>query len=340
MIGAGDISDYHANGYKESENARIMAYCDLKIELAEQKAKKFGAVSFYDSVDKLLKDPRVEAVDIAVPNKFHSEIAVKACESGKHVMLEKPMAKNVEECNAIIRAAQKAGVNLMIDHSLMFFPPFAHCKKLLDDGKIGKIIRTRAVHMGYRYFGWRADPEITGGGVLIEGCVHPIYLSQWFLGPLVEVSAMIGKSDPEIQSEDIVMILLKGKEGGFGVIDSNLGGPFPLWDDHLELVGSEGMIIANGAEQQILRGPPLLHFRDGTWTAYRERTFSDPRFPEFPNEIEWNWSKVFVYSTREFVSSIRENRKPRVTGEDGRRIIEIVEACYKSARTGQSVNIA
>jgi len=335
MIGVGSIADLHADGYRRCEDAKILGVTDVDAELAEVKAKKFGAAKVYETVDKLLADPAIEAVDIAVPTISHTELAVKACEAGKHIMLEKPMARTVQECDLIVNAARKAGVKLMINHSLKFFPPFRQCKKLVDDGGIGKMIRMRATHMGYKYMGWRADPEITGGGLVIEGMVHPTYLTEWFLGPIKKVSAVMGKTNAEVAAEDIALMSLESSQGSFGVIDGNLGGPFPLWDDHLELVGTDGMIIANGAEQQIIRGPPIWYFNDGKWTAYREKTFGD-EFPfEVPNEVEWAWPKCFTYSVKEFVSSVIEDRKPEVTGEDGRRAIQIVRAFYESAKTGR-----
>jgi predicted dehydrogenase len=337
MIGAGSISDLHAMGFDEQSNSKIIAYADVNQQLAETKARKFGALTSYGSVEQLLKDDRIDAVDICVPTAYHADVAVQAFEAGKHVFLEKPMARTVEECDRIIAASKRTGKKLMVDHSLMFFPPYIECKRIVDEGGLGQMIKVRATQMaGHSYMGWRADPSITGGGLLIEGLVHPIYLSQWFLGEIEEVSAMLGKTNDTVQAEDVVSMTLKAK-GGFGVVDANLNGPPPLWDDHLELVGTKGMLIANGAETQILRGPPLLHYRDGFWKVYRDNSYEG--YP-FPNEIEWNWPKAFVYAAREFSASILEDRTPRVTGEQGRRVIQIVQAAYESNRTKRVVSVA
>lgn len=341
MIGVGSIADLHAEGYRRNENAKIVGVTDLSKELAESKAKKYGAEKVYDSVDALLADPRIEAVDIAVPTVSHMPLAIKASEAGKHIMLEKPMGRTVAECDEIIRAADKANVKLMIDHSLKYFPPFRQAKKLVDEGGVGDLVKTRATHMGWGYMGWRADPEQAGGGLLIEGAVHPLYLSEWFLGKVNRVTALTGKTPhTSMPTEDVAMIVLEGANNAFGTIDANLNGPFPLWDDHLEIVGTKGMIIANGAEQQIIRGPPIWHFKDGIWQAYREKTFGD-EFPfEVANEIEWAWPKCFQYAVREFISSILEDRQPASTGRDGRRAIQLVHACYESAKTGKAVSTA
>ncbi len=338
MIGVGSIADLHAEGYRGNESAKIIGVTDLSRDVAEVKAKKYGAETVYESVEKLLADPKIEAVDIAVPTISHMPLAIKACEAGKHVMLEKPMGRTVQECDQIINAADRAGVNLMVDHSLRFFPPFRQCKKIVEEGGIGDLVKMRATHMGWGYMGWRADPEQAGGGLLIEGAVHPLYLTEWFLGKIKRVSAITGKTPhTSMPTEDVAMIVLESTNDSYGVIDANLNGPFPLWDDHLELVGTKGMIIANGAEQQIIRGPPIWHFKDGMWSAYREKTFGD-EFPiEIPNEVEWTWPKCFTYAVGEFISSILDGRQPATTGRDGRRAIELVQACYESAKTGRTV---
>jgi predicted dehydrogenase len=336
MIGAGTISDLHAAGFNEESHSKLIAYADVNKALAETKAKKFGALSFYDSVKDLLRDDRVDAVDICIPTAFHAEVAVQAMEAGKHVFLEKPMARTVKECDQIIEASRRTGMKLMVDHSLLFFPPFIECKKIVDEGGLGQMIRVRATLLaGFRFTGWRADATITGGGLLIECLVHPIYLSQWFLGEIEEVSALVDRTDDKAQAEDVVSMTLKTR-GGYSVIDGNLNGPPPLWDDHIELVGTKGMLIANGAETQILRGPPLLYYHDGYWKVYRDISYEGYLFP---NEIEWDWPKAFVYAVREFTSSISEERRPRVTGEDGRRVIQVVEAAYESARTKRVVSV-
>jgi UDP-N-acetylglucosamine 3-dehydrogenase len=336
MIGTGGIADLHAAGYMKSENAKIVGVTDLDHGLAEVKAKKFGAQTVFDSVDELLAEPTIEAVDIAVPTAYHAALAVKALEAGKHVMLEKPMARTVQECDMIINAAQKADAKLMVNHNLTFFPPYVFCKKTITEGGIGKLIRMRATQMaGHRYSGWRADPDLAGGGLLIEGLVHPLYLSRWFIGEIQELVAVTGKTDENVRAEDIVNIILKSKDG-YSSVDGNLNGPPPLWDDHLEFVGTKGLLTANGAETQIYRVPPVMYYHDGLWTAYREKSYEGW---DFPNEIEWNYPKSFINSTGEFVASIMEDRDPKVTGADGRRLIEIVQACYESARTKRVVSV-
>ena len=328
-------------GYRSVPSAKVVAVADTMLSQAELRARELGADGVYDSADKLLKDEDVEAVDVCVPGGFHAAIAIAAAEAGKHILLEKPMATSVADCDAILKAVKKAGVTLMMAHSLRFFPPIVKCRELIEAGGVGRMIKMRATLTShFPYTSWRLDPVIAGGGVLTEYGVHPIYLTDWFIGPISRVTAFTGTSDKELKTEDSAAALLKAANGAFGVVDVNLGGPFPLWDDHLEFVGSKGLILLNGIETQVMRGPPLLHYKeDGVWDVYREKTFYGPDAPTLPNEIEWKYTNSFVYEIREFVSSVLEERTPLTTGDEGRRSIQILQACYESARSGRSVTV-
>jgi UDP-N-acetyl-2-amino-2-deoxyglucuronate dehydrogenase len=339
LIGAGDVTELHSIGYKEAGNAKVVAVADVVKDRAEKRAKDLGTTKVYESFEGLLKDDEVEAVDICVPPVYHSSIAIAAAEAGKHILLEKPMATSVRECDEIIRAAEKAGVTLMLGHSLRFFPPFIKCKEIIDAGGVGKMIKMRATLNSFGSYGkWRVDPKIAGGGVLTEYGVHPIYLTEWFLGKIGRVTAFTGMTKEELGTEDIAVAVLESKNGAFGVIDVNLNGPRPLWDDHLELVGTNGLLIANGAETQILRAPTIMHYKDdGLWTAYREKTRYGPNAPNRPNEVEWKWTNSFVYEIREFAASVLEGREPHITGAEGRSAVAILQGCYESARSGKAI---
>ncbi len=341
LIGAGDVSELHLIGYKETPNARVIAVADAVLERARTRAGELGAHKVYGRVEEILRDSEIQAVDICVPPALHSQVAIAAAEAGKHILLEKPMATSVKECDEIIDAAKRAHVSLMLAHSLRFFPPFTKVKELIDNGGVGKLIRMRATLMShFPYTKWRLDPSVSGGGVLTEYGVHPIYLTQWFLGQIDRVFAFVGGTREGLKVEEIAIAVLESKDGTFGIIDLNLNGPHPLWDDHLEFIGTKGFILANGVETQILRGPPLLHYKDdGIWNVYREKTYYGPKAPEWPNEIEWKWTNCFVYEISEWISSLLENRLPKITGEDGRSSIQVLQACYESARAGKAVAI-
>lgn len=342
LVGAGAVSELHAIGYRANTNASVVAVADKEIERAEVRARQLGVSKTYDSGAKLINDPEVDAVDICVPGGYHASVAIAAAESGKHILLEKPMATSVGDCDAIIAAVRRARVTLMMAHSLRFFPPLQKCKEIVDNGGVGDILKMRATLTShFPYADWRLDPAVAGGGVLTEYGVHPIYLTDWFIGPIARVTAFTRNSREDSKTEDAAVAVLQSKGGAHGIIDVNLGGPLPLWDDHIEFVGTKGLLTLNGIEMQIFRGPPLLHYRDdGIWQVYREKTDLGVATLELPNEIDWKYTNCFVAEIREFASSVLEGRQPLVTGEEGKRSIQILYACYESASTGKAVGVA
>ena len=335
LIGAGSIADRHNAGYATSDNAEVVAVADKDRAIAEEKKTLYGAQKSYTRYEDLLRDPRVDAVSICLPNIFHAPAAIAAAEAGKHILVEKPMATSVKECDSMIAAAKKNHVKLMVDHNQLFFPPHNEAKRLIET-EIGKplILLTR-VHSGLPYAGWRLDPKVTGGGVLTEAGVHRVYLARYLMGEVNRVSCMTAKLSPDRLSEDIALATMEFKNGSYGSVCANLGGPFPVWDDRTEVVGSQGLIIVNGCEDQVMDGPPLLFYKDGGW-----RIYGRPRRGLMTTyEMEWDSHNTVAYSTQHFVECIANDKTPMVTGEDGRRVIEILMACYKSAEKGTTIQL-
>jgi len=338
IIGAGEIADLHAIGYRASTNAQLVAVADVKRALAETKKAQYGAQESYGSYEDLLRDERIDAVDVCIPNIYHAPAAIAAAEAGKHVLVEKPMATTLRDCDEMIAAAKRNGVKLMVGHNQLFFPPHNEAKRLIE-AEIGKsLILVTRLHSGFPFFGWRADPKVCGGGFLLEACVHRFYLSRYLMGEIKRVSCMTAKTSLNLLSEDIALVSMEFEKGSHGSLSANLGGPFPLWDDRTEIVGSEGLVIINGVEDQIMSGPPLLFYKDGQW-----RVYCKAKFPEYrkltTHEIEADWPKTFTYLTRHFVDCIVNDKAPMVTGEDGRRVIQIILACYESAEKGTAIHI-
>jgi UDP-N-acetylglucosamine 3-dehydrogenase len=351
FIGTGGVADLHAPGYRSSEVGEIVAVCDVREEVAKQKAAAWGAKSSYSDYKKLLADPAVDVVDICLPNGFHAEVTIAAAEAGKHVLVEKPMAISVQQCDEMIRAAKKNNVKLMVEHNQTFYPPHIETKRLIQ-GEIGKpIMLVTTLHIGFgqgprpaRPAGpqnWRADPKQSGGGFLMEAGVHRVYLSRFLMGEVKSVYGVAAKTDPELASEDIGFILFEFANGSRGVLTGNQGGPFPLWDDRTEVVGSKGMVIVNGFEEQAIPGAPLMFYKNGTWTYYVKRghaaTVGDMDLGT--NEIEAEFPKTYVHAVQHFLDCVANDKTPSVTGEDGRRAVEIVLAAYESSDKQRPVTL-
>ncbi len=139
IVGIGGWGETHAQIYSTYPLSELVAVCDINKERAEEVAKLHGVRKSYTDYRELVSDDEVEAVAVVTPDFAHTEIAMAALESGKHLLLEKPMAKSVDECEKIISAVEKAGVKFMVDFHNRWNPPFVKAKRSLDKGDLGKI---------------------------------------------------------------------------------------------------------------------------------------------------------------------------------------------------------
>nr|MDO8133401.1 Gfo/Idh/MocA family oxidoreductase [Candidatus Njordarchaeum guaymaensis] len=348
VIGTGSISHCHVRGFLKDGRSKIINVCDIMEEDLKHKAQKWGAEKTCTDYRDLLKDEEVEAVDICLPPHLHAKVAVEAAEAGKHILTEKPLATTLKDCDEVIATAKRNKVKLMVVHNQLFFPPHQEAKRLVDDEIGNPIMCTSLLHGGFAASGWRADPKL-GGGFLLEACIHRFYVSRYLMGEVKRVSCMTAKSAPELLTEDIVIVNLQFDKNRYGTISANLGGPPAVWDDRTEVVGDDGMVIINGVEDHILGGLPLMHYKDGMW-----RTYMDPRLSGevaegmegIPEEIKFTtyeldtkFVNTFYYVVKHFIDCVVEDKTPFVSGEEGRRLVEIMLAAYKSAETGKVVNL-
>jgi predicted dehydrogenase len=342
MVGTGNISDLHSVGYLKNERARIVAVADVRESVAEEKRKNFGASRSYIGYNELLRDDSIDAVDICVPNFLHSKVAIAAAEAGKHVLVEKPMAITVKECDEMISAAKRNGVKLMVGHNQIFYPPHQETRRLIHE-EIGRpILLLTRLHNGFRQNrGWRADPSAVGGGFFMEACVHRLYLARYLMGEPKRISSHMTKIFPDTVAEDIVQVAIDFENGIQGSLVANQGGPIPLWDDRTEVIGSEGLIIVNGFEEQAIAGPPLMFYKNGRWTHYVKagHPATVGNWPLGNLEIEADFPRTYAHVTSHFVDCIFEDKEPIVTGEDGKRTMEITQACYDSAKTEKPISL-
>ena len=177
IIGCGRISDLHEMGYRGREDACIVAVCDKKRKNARAKAKAWGVDRVYADYQRVLADPKIDLVELLVPHHLHAEMTVAACEAGKHVSVQKPMALTVAEANQMIEAAERAGLVLRVYENFVFYPPHVRAKEMIEAGEIGEpqMIRLH-VSTGTRDASWkvplsawlwRFDEKRCGGGPLV-----------------------------------------------------------------------------------------------------------------------------------------------------------------------------
>jgi len=300
-------------------------------------AKDYG-VPACETVDELLARPDVQAIVVATPDQYRVEITEKAAAAGKHILVEKPMAPTVAECDAMIAACQKAGVNLGVVQTERFRKLTMMAKQFIDEGKIGPVWMMRTVSafpIGltkdlFKDRQWMFDPR--SGGLFMGMASHNTDFLRWLTGKnATRVFAQVNTfSDIEASAQSVMaQIEFEGGIMAHMWITSELPAPsIPSSEVRFTVVGRDGMLDLENFE-----------FLDVGQGEKWERVYTPERFdylkePKSPIRL---FPHIGVI--QEFVNSIHEGRSPKVDGSVGRAAVEICEACLVSARTGQAVTL-
>ena len=330
LIGAGRAGLIHGRNFAFRVNkSRLVALSDPDEKNRNEAAEELGVASVHAGYEELIADPEVDAVVIVTPTKFHREIAVAAARAGKHILCEKPMAMNSVECGEMIAAAAAAGVNLQIGFMRRFAPAFHDIKRRIDSGEIGDVVMVRSVTHGPSLpQPWMFDLAVSNGP-LAEVNSHDIDTVRWMTGSeIVEVFALGGNfRSPAAREQypdfyDNVSLVARFANGMQGIISGAQGVGYG-YDARCEVMGTKGILFAGGLEAL----PVTRITSDGLLT---------------PVVKSWRdlFSDAYLAEDEEFVASILERRAPCVTGEDGRRAVEVVNAGNDSIRSGLPVKLS
>jgi predicted dehydrogenase len=219
LIGVGGIARLHALGYKDNPTADLYAVCDVNENLLRARAREWGTQRAYADYRELLADPKVDAVEVITPHHLHAPIGIAALQAGKHVSMQKPMAMNVAECDALIAAASRSGKLFRVFENFRYCQPMVRAKQLLDSGAIGEplSIRIKFVQgsMGkgwkvpYSRWAWRFNEAQCGGGrIMFDAGFHYFSTAMWFLGEMEKVYSWITYRPirPELAKRGVTLI--------------------------------------------------------------------------------------------------------------------------------------
>ncbi len=308
IIGSSNISKSHAMAYQNFKGASLLAFCDIDEEKAKSRANEHGCKFWYKDYQKLLQNPDIDVVSVCVPTRFHAEITIAAAEAGKHVLCEKAMAWTLADCDRMIDAAKRNNVKLSVVCQNRFNRNARRIKKLIDDGKMGNIILgefyTWSVHVTDVFRWLMGTPE----RISSEWCGE----NNLYRGALTSVVRFKNEAIGVMNFSRIFNPHFTARERSLKIIGEKMNAFFVLFRDYWELEARD----QSHAEK--IR-------------AEMESEFTQP---EYGSEDP----RLHTVGTTDFLSSIVENRDPYITGEEGRKTVEMYVGAYKSASEKKPVS--
>jgi len=348
IVGFGKVGQTHALALSTLDESEFVGVCEQDPGRAQAVSAEYG-IRAYGSVGEMVSDGDVEAVVICTPHPTHAVPAIEAARAGAHVLVEKPLAASLGDCDAMITAAREAGVKLGVISQRRLYEPVRRVKDAIEAGKIGTPILGTVVMLGwrdeayYRSDPWRGTWAREGGGVLVNQAVHQLDLLQWLMGPIDEVFAYWDNlNHPYIEVEDTAVALLRFQNGALGTIvasNSQKPGLYGKVHVHGENGSSVGVQTDGGAMfiagvSEVLEPPlndiwtipgeePYLE----TWKAEDAATFGAVNAAKHYHRLQ----------DQDFLQAILEDRDPMITGVEGRKTVELFTAIYRSRRDGSPV---
>ncbi|KRF12048.1 Gfo/Idh/MocA family protein [Paenibacillus sp. Soil787] len=332
VVGCGSIAKHrHIPEYAWNSNVELVAFVDPVLERAEHYAQLHGGKA-YSNYTEMLKQEKVDAVSVCTPNFLHAEVSIAAANAGAHVLVEKPMASTAEEAEAMIDAAKKNGVFLMVGHNQRLMPPHVKAKEILNSGKLGKVLtfRTSFGHPGPE--GWSVDgreswffrkEEATMGAMGDLG-VHKSDLIRWMLADEVaQVAAFVGTLHKEgTDVDDNATCLLRMKSGATGSLVASW--TYYKGQDNSTVLWCENGVIKIDTDPN---DQVIVELRDGTVERYKV------------GQIATNEKQTHSGIIDEFITCILEGQKPRISGEEGLRSLQVILAAFESEATGKIISM-
>lgn len=327
IIGAGGMGGSHARQWAAVPDAEVVGVLDQSREQAEAVAQTAGCAAFgMDEWEALLRQTRPDVVDVCVPTPLHRLYVERAALSGKAVFVEKPLARTLADCDAIVDTIERTGVPFMAGHVVRFFPEYAGAKRLVDAGGVGKPAAIRTARLSRLPHAddpnsWYADPA-QSGGVVLDLIIHDFDWLRWTFGPVERVFAKGLYGKPEYMGRmDYALVTLRFVSGAMAHVTGSWAHPSGFRTT-LEIAGDFGLV-----EHDSAASVPL--------TVARKES-ADMAASESPLAAEQN---PYFLQLSAFVQALRDGIAPPVTVEDAREAVRIALAALESIEIGKAVHL-
>lgn len=328
IIGCGRIAERHAEHIEKL--GRLVAVCDSKPERVALFTKKYNVPGFFDIDAMLTAHPDADVVSVCTPNGLHAEHSIKALRAGYHVICEKPMALSVADCEQMIMAAERSGKKLFIVKQNRFNPPIVEVKRLIDDGKLGKIFSIQLNCFWNRGEGYYKDSDWKGtraldGGVLYTQFSHFIDLLYWMFGDVEEVKAYVGnRNHPYIEIDDHGVVALRFWNGVIGTIHFSTNAHKKNLEGSITIFGEKGTVKVGGEYLNVLEHASVLDYTPPTLPM---GTAND--YGTYKGSMS-NHDKVY----KNVLDVLRDNGVISTSGMEGLKTVEIIRKIYDSSDRG------
>lgn len=349
LVGTGKVAHLHAAALQSIGESEFAAVCSRPSAELDAFGAKYGIPVFH-AVDDMVKQAGVEALCVCTPHPDHAQPTIEAARAGVHVLVEKPMATSLAECDAMIAAARDSRVALGIVSQRRFYPPCQRIREAIDLGKLGRPVLATATMYGWRdeaYYKsdpWRGKWKTEGGGVLVNQAPHQLDLLLWYMGPIDQVFGFwANMNHPYIEVEDTAVAVVRFKSGALAnILVSNSQNP--AIHARVSVHGSNGASVGVQTDGGAMFVPGMTGIIDApyndVWTIPDEAGLL-ARWKEEDAALFRSVEPMAHFhrlQVADFLRAALEGRQPCVTAEDGRRTVELFTAIYRSNRECRPVS--
>ena len=320
VVGCGDFARTFARAMQSIPDQVQLLFASRDPRRAADYAAQFNGIGHFGSYESAAADPSVDAMYICTPHYLHLEHGSLAAAAGKHILVEKPLARSRSEAAELIRAADQAGVTLMVAENYRFMSGVRLAKDLIASGRIGGVRLVQLQEEAeFRPANWRNDYGLNGGGTFMDGGIHKVDLFRYLAGePITVFASQVPSAQPGKNAEDGLAMIACTTGGATGIINhswSRTARPQPMW---LSVTGSAGRIYYQLGSSELL-------LDDGR--SEQKLTLEPDHYGLKPMALE-------------FCASIAEGRPPETTGAEGLADVTVVLKAYESMETGRAVQVS
>jgi predicted dehydrogenase len=345
LIGCGRISPFHIQGFIDNrDKIELAALCDPALSRTGERLLEYNKhipdtnILCFADYREMLDKVKPDIVTVATESGKHPEIAINCIKAGCHVICEKPMALSTADADSMIGTAKEYGKKLAVSFQNRFNAPIVKLRAALEAGRFGRIlhgmiqIRWNRNESYYAEAPWRGT-WAQDGGTLMNQCTHGIDLLQWMLGEEpVRVQAQIQRFQRPIEAEDFGAAIIEFRNGAVGLVEGSANVYPQNLNETLSIFGEKGTAVIGGLAVNRIE---TWRFADASVRGDTEEKTLNPGEKDPPTVYGFGHTALF----RDFIDALDQDREPAISGERGKKALEIILAIYKSQKTGLPVDL-